>query len=58
MLLQLGFIYLPFMQEVFDTSPLSLESLGWCALVGTIVLPVISVEKWWRSRKGRGAPSS
>ncbi|MFL5358689.1 cation-translocating P-type ATPase [Archangium sp.] len=52
-LLQLGFIYLPFMQEVFDTAPLTLEALGLCALVGAIVLPVISVEKGLRSRRAR-----
>jgi Ca2+-transporting ATPase len=52
-LLQLGFIYLPFMQEVFDTAPLTLEALGLCTLVGAIVLPVISVEKGLRSRRAR-----
>ncbi|QRK07070.1 HAD-IC family P-type ATPase [Archangium violaceum] len=52
-LLQLGFIYLPFMQAVFNTAPLSLEALGLCALVGAIVLPVISVEKWLRSRRAQ-----
>ncbi|WNG48040.1 HAD-IC family P-type ATPase [Archangium minus] len=52
-LLQLGFIYLPFMQAVFNTAPLSLEALGLCALVGAMVLPVISVEKWLRSRRTR-----
>lgn len=52
-LLQLGFIYLPFMRAVFDTAPLTLDALGLCALVGAIVLPVISVEKWWRSRRAR-----
>ncbi|OJT22528.1 cation transporter [Archangium sp. Cb G35] len=52
-LLQLGFIYLPFMQRVFDTAPLSLQELGLCALVGAAVLPVIGLEKWWRSRRAR-----
>jgi Ca2+-transporting ATPase len=52
-LLQLGFIYLPFMQRVFDTAALSLPELGLCALVGAAVLPVIGVEKWWRSRRAR-----
>jgi len=52
-LLQLGFIYLPVMQKVFDTAPLSLQELGLCALVGAAVLPVIGVEKWWRSRRAR-----
>jgi Ca2+-transporting ATPase len=52
-LLQLGFIFLPFMQRVFGTAPLSLKALGLCALVGAMVLPVISVEKWWRSRRAQ-----
>ncbi|WP_143177572.1 cation-translocating P-type ATPase [Cystobacter ferrugineus] len=52
-LLQLGFIYLPFMQAVFNSAPLKLEALGLCALVGALILPVISVEKAWRSRHAR-----
>jgi Ca2+-transporting ATPase len=51
--LQLAFIYLPFMQRVFGTAPLSLAALGLCALVGASILPVISVEKWFRSRHAR-----
>jgi Ca2+-transporting ATPase len=54
-LLQLGFIYLPFMQRVFGTSALTLDALGLCALVGASILPAISVEKWWRSRRERRA---
>jgi Ca2+-transporting ATPase len=50
-LLQLGFIYLPFMQAVFGTAPLAPHVLGVCTLVGAIVLPVISAEKWLRMRK-------
>jgi Ca2+-transporting ATPase len=50
-LLQLGFIYLPFMQLGFGTAALSPQALALCALVGAIVLPVISVEKWLRTRK-------
>jgi Ca2+-transporting ATPase len=52
-LLQLGFIYLPFMQRVFGTAPLSLGALGLCTLVGASILPVISVEKYFRSRSAR-----
>jgi Ca2+-transporting ATPase len=50
-LLQLGFIYLPFMHLGFGTAALSPQALALCALVGAIVLPVISVEKWLRTRK-------
>jgi magnesium-transporting ATPase (P-type) len=52
-LLQMGFIYLPFMQRMFGTVGLTLEALGLCALVGASILPVIGVEKWWRSRRAR-----
>jgi Ca2+-transporting ATPase len=58
-LLQLGFIYLPFMQRVFGTAPLSLEALGLCTLVGATILPAISVEKWfrsWRANQKRQEP--
>ncbi|WP_309894839.1 HAD-IC family P-type ATPase, partial [Archangium sp.] len=58
-LLQLGFIYLPFMQRVFGTAPLSLAALGLCTLVGATILPAISVEKWfrsWRAKRKRQEP--
>jgi magnesium-transporting ATPase (P-type) len=58
LLLQLGFIYLPFMQRVFGTEGLTLKALGLCALVGASILPAISFEKWWRSRHGRREPGS
>jgi Ca2+-transporting ATPase len=52
-LLQLGFIYLPFMQRVFGTSALGWEALGMSALVAIAILPVIGAEKAWRSRRER-----
>jgi Ca2+-transporting ATPase len=54
-LLQLGFIYLPFMQRVFGTSALDWEALGMSALVAVVILPVIGVEKAWRSRRERAS---
>jgi len=48
--LQAMFIYTPFMQAIFETSPLSLSDLLVSTLVGAIILPVISLEKWWRNR--------
>jgi magnesium-transporting ATPase (P-type) len=54
-LLQLGFIYLPFMQRVFGTAALDWGALGLSLLVATIILPVISLEKAWRSRRERTA---
>jgi Ca2+-transporting ATPase len=54
--LQLGFIYLPFMQRVFGTASLSPQALGLSALAGAIILPVISVEKAWLSWRQRKRP--
>jgi magnesium-transporting ATPase (P-type) len=54
-LLQSAFIYLPFMQRVFGTAVLDWESLGLSALFAAVILPVISAEKAWRSRRERVA---
>jgi len=51
LLLQLGFIYLPFMNVLFGTAPLSPQALLQAALVGLLVLPIISFEKWLRNRQ-------
>ena len=44
--LQATFIYAPIMQAVFERAPLSLGDLLVSTLVGAIILPVISLEKW------------
>ncbi len=49
--LQALFIYLPAMQVVFGTFPLSPESLFFSVLAGAIILPVITVEKLVRNHK-------
>jgi Ca2+-transporting ATPase len=48
--LQLGFIYLPFMNTIFGTVPLPVSDLLLAIAVGVTILPVISVEKWIRAR--------
>jgi Ca2+-transporting ATPase len=53
LLLQSGFIYLPFMQRVFGTAALDWKELGLSALVATVILPAIGAEKAWRSRRER-----
>ncbi|ATB50539.1 cation-translocating P-type ATPase [Corallococcus macrosporus] len=50
-LLQVAFMYLPFMQRVFGTAPLGLKDVGLSILVGAVVLPVVGLEKWLRQRK-------
>ncbi|MEW6635264.1 MAG: HAD-IC family P-type ATPase [Actinomycetota bacterium] len=52
LLLQLGFIYLPFMNALFGTAPLSPAALLQSLLVATVVLPIVGLEKWLRSRRG------
>jgi magnesium-transporting ATPase (P-type) len=48
-LLQLGYIYLRFMNVLFSSAPLNLEAWVKSTLCAAIVLPAISVEKWLRS---------
>jgi len=53
LLLQLGFIYLPFMNALFGTAPLAPGALLQSLAVGLVVLPVTSAEKWIRNRRAR-----
>ncbi len=50
LVLQVLFIYLPFMQKVFKTSPLDMHGLLISTLVGFAIFPIIGLEKWLRSR--------
>jgi magnesium-transporting ATPase (P-type) len=58
LVLQIGFVYLPFMNAIFGSAPLPLRSWGEAALVGMLILPIISLEKWWRHRRGGGRDPS
>jgi magnesium-transporting ATPase (P-type) len=51
-LLQLAFMYVPFMQRIFGTAPLTLEAIGLSVLLGAVVLPVVGLEKWLLQRSG------
>jgi magnesium-transporting ATPase (P-type) len=51
LLLQLAFVYAPFMNVVFGSAPLSLWSWGEAAAIGILIMPIISIEKWWRRRR-------
>ena len=55
LLLQVGFIYLPFMNAVFGSAPLRLASWLEAAAVAFVVMPLIGAEKWWRKRHPRVA---
>lgn len=51
LVLQLGFVYLPFMNTLFDSAPL--PAWGWlkATLAGLLIVPVIAMEKYWRNRR-------
>jgi TRAP-type C4-dicarboxylate transport system permease small subunit len=44
------FIFTPFMNSIFGSTPVALGDIGLAILVGASILPVISVEKLWRNR--------
>jgi Ca2+-transporting ATPase len=50
LVLQAGFVYVPFMQVVFDTRALGPDAVALSALVGAVVLPVVTIEKALRAR--------
>jgi Ca2+-transporting ATPase len=55
LVLQAGFIYLPFMHRVFGTAALAPEALARSMLIATIILPAIAIEKavWSRIERRR-----
>jgi Ca2+-transporting ATPase len=50
LVLQLAFIYVPFMNRVFGTVPIGWDEWWRAILMGLIVFPVVSFEKWLRRR--------
>ena len=53
--LQLGFVYLPFMNVLFGSAPLGPAAWGQSILIGALVLPVVGLEKVLRKRRQRRA---
>lgn len=51
LLLQTAFIYLPFMNTIFGSAPLSLVSWLEALVLAFLILPIIGLEKWWRKRR-------
>lgn len=49
--LQLAVIYVPFMNHIFKTTPLSAFELTIALLLSTVVFFAVETEKWWRRRK-------
>lgn len=56
--LQVGFVYLPFMNTLFHSAPLGLLEWVQAIAVGLIVLPVLSLEKWLRARRMGKSPGA
>jgi calcium-translocating P-type ATPase len=52
--LQAAFIYAPPLQDVFGSAPLSVGEWLMALAAAATVLPVVSIEKWWRRRGDRG----
>jgi Ca2+-transporting ATPase len=45
-ILQLGVIYVPWLNEIFRTQPLNLVELSFCAAMALIVFHAVELEKW------------
>ena len=50
-LLQIGYVYLPFMNKLFGSAPLGPQDWLKSVLVAMTVMPVIGLEKWWQRRR-------
>lgn len=46
--LQLGLIYIPFLQELFSTQALTIKELGMCIMASLVVFHGVELEKWVR----------
>jgi Ca2+-transporting ATPase len=52
LLLQIGFVYLPFMNTVFGSAPLRLVSWAEAIVLAFLIMPLIGLEKMVRRRRG------
>jgi len=57
--LQLATIYLPWLNPIFKTEPLSVDELAFCLAMSTVVFIGVEIEKWM-IRRGwlYGAPAN
>ena len=49
-LLQLATIYVPFLNPIFNTAPLTLGELGFCLALSSVVFFCVEIEKWLARR--------
>jgi Ca2+-transporting ATPase len=54
-LLQLAVIYLPFLQDLFETTALSAGDLLLSLALGSIIFWVVELKKWFVRRQGGSA---
>ncbi len=55
--LQMGVIYVPFLQEIFYTTPLSAGELAACLALSSVVFCCVELQKWWLRRQGAAGVS-
>ncbi len=53
-ILQMATIYVPFLNPVFKTVPLSLNEMIICLGMSSIVFFAVESEKWWKRNRGTG----
>ena len=51
-ILQLATIYIPFLNPVFNTEPLSLGELLFALAMSSVLFFAVEIEKWFKRRKG------
>jgi magnesium-transporting ATPase (P-type) len=56
LVLQLGFVYLPFMNALFGSASLGLAAWTEATLTALIVFPVVWIDKWRQGRHTRREP--
>ncbi|MDY0107154.1 MAG: cation-translocating P-type ATPase, partial [Giesbergeria sp.] len=56
--LQMATIYVPALNPIFKTAPLSLAELGICLGAALVVYGVVEIEKTWRSRRPPAATAA
>lgn len=54
-LLQMAVVYIPALNDIFRTQPLSLQELGICVGLAAVVFHAVELEKWVRGNFGKKA---